>query len=253
MKKIRKPEDIYEKKGVYGDARKFQDAAHRLAKMKQILKTMNLKKATILDIGGGTGYFADQLQHMFPKAEIHSTDISAEAIKEGKKLYKTIIFKVSDAEKVMPYKDNYFDLVISGEHIAHLKDTDTYLSEIRRILKKNGTLMLTTPNLVSWLNRMLMLSGKAPFFSEPLLNTGVPVVTVFGREFPPKHMLPSGHLRLFTIGMIEKALQTNGIKMIQTYGVSSLSNRFIKPIDVLFANIPSLASGIITISKKVSK
>ncbi len=249
----RKTENIYEKKGVYGDARKFQDAAHRLAKMKRILGTMNLKKAKILDVGGGTGYFADQLQQMFPKAEMHSTDISTEAIKEGKKLYKTIIFKVSDAEKTMPYKDGYFDLVISGEHIAHLKDTDTYISEISRVLKKNGTLMLTTPNLVSWLNRGLMLFGKAPFFSEPLLNTGVSVLKLFGHEFPPQHMLPSGHLRLFTIDMVAKALQVYGLKMTHTYGISALSNRFIKPIDLLFSHIPSLASGIITISKKSTK
>ena len=217
MKKFQhKPEDIYEKKGVYGDERKYQDAAHRLAKMKSILSNMNLKKAKMLDIGGGTGYFANELKQLFPKAEIHSTDISHEAIKEGKKLYREVIFKVSDSEKEFPYKDNYFDLVISGEHIAHLKDTDTYISEISRVLKKNGILMLTTPNLVSWLNRILMLCGKPPFFSEPLLNTGVPVVKLFGYEFPPPHALPSGHLRLFTIDMITRALRVYSITVTKT-------------------------------------
>lgn len=254
MKKTQhKLENIYEIEGVYGDERKFKDAAHRVTKMKEILGNMNLKKAKILDVGGGTGYFADQLKQQFPKAEIYVTDISSAAIKEGKKLYKNIKLSISDSEKEFPFKDNFFDLIISGEHIAHLKNTDNYVSEISRVLKKNGILMLTTPNLVSWLNRVLMLVGKQPFFSEPLLKTGVPVVSLFGYEFPPKYMLPSGHLRLFNIDMIKKSLQIYGFKIIGTYGVSSLSNPIIKPLDMLFSHLPNFASGFIIISKKVSK
>ncbi len=254
MKKLQNtPEHIYEIEGVYGDERKFKDAAHRVSKMKEILGNMNLKKAKILDVGGGTGYFAHQLKQQFPKAEIYVTDISVTAIKVGKKLYKDLQFTISDSEKKFPYKDNFFDLIISGEHIAHLKNTDNYVSEISRVLKRNGILMLTTPNLVSWLNRVLILIGKQPFFSEPLLKTGVPVVSLFGYEFPPKHMLPSGHLRLFTIDMLKKSLHIYGLKMISSYGVSSLSNPMIKPLDMLFSHMPNLASGLITISKKVSK
>lgn len=253
MKKQHKPEDIYEREGVYGDERKFKDAAHRVEKMLQLIRPMKLQKAKILDIGCGTGYFADQVNQLFPKAEVHGTDISHQAIKEGKKIYKDINLSVSDSEKEFPYKNGYFDFIISGEHIAHLKDTDMYLSEISRVLKKNGTFMLTTPNLVSWLNRFLLLIGKPPFFSEPLLNTSVPVVTLLGHKFPPQHMLPSGHLRLFTLDMISRALNVYDLRVKKSYGISALSNPIIKPIDLLFAHIPSLASGLITISTKVSK
>lgn len=252
-KSIHKPEDIYEKKGVYGDEDKFKHAAHRLHKMCALITRMHLQKARILDLGCGTGFLASQIKEYFPKAEVHGTDISKEAIKEGKKLYKNIKLIVSDSEQTFPYKDTYFDLVISGEHIAHLKNTDVYLSEIRRVLKKKGILILTTPNLVSWANRILMICGKSPFFSEPLLNTGVPVIKLFGHEFPPREMLPSGHLRLFTLDMLKHALRVYGLTVTETYGASSLNNKFTKSIDLLFSHIPGLASGLITISKKTSK
>lgn len=243
-------EAIYEKAGVYGDIKKFSSANHRFEKMIQLIKEMKLKKAKVLDLGCGTGYLAAQVKDIFPEAEVHGTDISAQAINEGKKLYKKIILTVSNSEGVLPYKHNYFDFIISGEHIAHLKNTDIYLEEINRILKPKGTLMLTTPNLVSWFNRILFIFGKAPFFFEPLLHTGVPIVSIAGMEFPPKEMLPSGHLRLFNLDMLKKILAINNITVQKTYGVSALNNAFIKPIDVLLTVIPDLASGIIVIGQK---
>lgn len=252
-KQLQRPEEIYEIKGVYGDEQKFKDAAHRLERMLELIAKMKLNKAKILDVGCGTGYFAHLVKNLFPKAEVHGFDISKHAIKEGKKLYTDISLKVADAEDVLPYEDEYFDFIISGEHIAHLKNTDTYLAELSRVLQNKGTLMVTTPNLVSWLNRVLMLFGKPPFFSEPLLNTTVPVVKLFNQEFPPRDMLPSGHLRLFTLDMLQESLREYGFTTKETYGISALSNPVIKPIDLFFSKFTGLASGLITISHKSAR
>ena len=46
----------------------------------------------------------------------------------------------------MPFKDSYFDKVIFTEVLEHLKNEEKAISEISRVLKKGGTLLLTTPN-----------------------------------------------------------------------------------------------------------
>lgn len=52
-----------------------------------------------------------------------------------------------------PFKKESFDSIVAGEIIEHLKRPFDFLCECRRILKKGGLLILTTPNA-----RMLMLS-----------------------------------------------------------------------------------------------
>ncbi len=62
-------------------------------------------------------------------------------------------FKRGDAQN-MPFKDEMFDTVVAGEVIEHLKTPDKFLKEAKRVLKRNGTLIITTPNKKSWSNRI---------------------------------------------------------------------------------------------------
>lgn len=59
-----------------------------------------------------------------------------------------------------PYADNEFDLVIFAEIIEHLlNDPCKVLREIKRVLKPNGTLILTTPNVARLENVTRLISG----------------------------------------------------------------------------------------------
>lgn len=64
-----------------------------------------------------------------------------------KKIDDDIDYYVGYGEK-LPYDDNYFDIVTCGEVIEHIenKKLEAFLNEISRILKTNGTLIITTPN-----------------------------------------------------------------------------------------------------------
>lgn len=61
-----------------------------------------------------------------------------------------------------PFEDNQFDMVLFTEVIEHLLNPQFSLKEIYRVLKKNGILILTTPNKISLLIaiRKIFLSGK---------------------------------------------------------------------------------------------
>ncbi|UZQ55315.1 class I SAM-dependent methyltransferase [Trichothermofontia sichuanensis B231] len=57
-----------------------------------------------------------------------------------------------DIAEYWPVPDLYFDIVLAGEVIEHVLDTDLFLNQCYRVLKPGGHLLLTTPNLVSFAN-----------------------------------------------------------------------------------------------------
>ncbi len=67
-----------------------------------------------------------------------------------------------DANQRMPFDDDQFDLIWCSEVIEHLNDPAQALSELRRITKPGGSLVLTTPNSYAWLFRFIALFGLTP-------------------------------------------------------------------------------------------
>jgi len=63
---------------------------------------------------------------------------------------RNILFKDYFIEKFpLPFDDNQFEFVISYETIEHIADYKNFFSELIRVTKKNGIIVLTCPN-ISW-------------------------------------------------------------------------------------------------------
>jgi SAM-dependent methyltransferase len=79
---------------------------------------------------------------------VHGIDISKEAIKYAAEYYngKNLIYEVGDAEKLDGLQDNTFDMVVSFETIEHLINRDRYIDQIFRVLKSEGSLIISTPD-----------------------------------------------------------------------------------------------------------
>lgn len=240
----------YEFEGVFGDQEKFDDSGNRLQKTLKLINKINPQPKRILDIGGGTGYLSSLVKQIFPKSSVYCLDISQRAIATGKKTYKNIYFKVADSEDKLPFSNNFFDLIISAEHITCLRDADMFIEEAHRILREKGTLIVTTPNLASWINRILIFIGKSPFFYEPSIKKPIPIITIFGHTFPNMTLRPSNQLRVFTKDSLTKLLNSYYFQIVETQGSSYLTNKIVKPLDLLFSRVPALASGIIVLSVK---
>lgn len=243
---------IYENKGVYGDKEKLiGKSSDRLEKMLKIVRNLKQEPENILDIGCGTGYFAHLLKVMYPNAKVYGVDISRTALSIGRNKYKDIKFLKADAEIKLPFKDNMFDLLISGEHIEHVRDIDQTLLEINRVTKNGGVLVVTTPNLASWMNRILLLFGKQPWYLDPSLRKTLAVFSIGNFTFPENlDSPPSGHLRLYTLDMLKKLLQSYGFKTVGVQGRTMLQKILLKQIDKIFSYIPALAFGLIVKTEK---
>jgi len=61
-------------------------------------------------------------------------------------------------------------VIIASEVIEHVFDTDFFIEEMKRILKSNGRIIITTPNMHSATNRLLFLVGKFPW-AHPGVST----------------------------------------------------------------------------------
>jgi ubiquinone/menaquinone biosynthesis C-methylase UbiE len=98
-----------------------------------------------LDIGCGSGHGSSTLAQKFK--EVHGVDISHEAIDYAKTYWQqpNINFKVGDSLNI-PFPDNTFDVVVAFEVFEHLTDWRKFLSEIKRVLKPDGIVYISTPN-----------------------------------------------------------------------------------------------------------
>ena len=99
----------------------------------------------VLDIASGEGYGSSMLAE---KANtVIGVDISQETIKHAKRKYsgKNLKFMVGGCDKI-PMPDSSVDAVVSFETIEHHDLHDEMISEIKRVLKPTGILIISSPD-----------------------------------------------------------------------------------------------------------
>ena len=116
--------------------------------------TMLLKKFTGLNISL-SNYFSYENNGEYTQA-INYLELNSDVMKS-----ENFTFQHFNVEKDrFPYADKQFDLVIFAEIIEHLlNDPCKALREIKRVLKPNGALILTTPNVARLENVTRLISG----------------------------------------------------------------------------------------------
>jgi 2-polyprenyl-3-methyl-5-hydroxy-6-metoxy-1,4-benzoquinol methylase len=99
----------------------------------------------VLDIASGEGYGSNLLASV--AREVVGVDISQEAINFASQKYTSsnLIFKVGSAD-LIPLPDNAVDIVVSFETLEHHDKHEEMMSEIHRVLKPDGLLIMSTPD-----------------------------------------------------------------------------------------------------------
>ncbi len=139
---------------------KEEDTFYRTCRFISALELFKTRSGLILDIGCNDAMFKDFLSSSI---EYVGIDVSVPALREAKNKGAKVIY--ADALH-LPFKQTTFDSVFCIEVIEHIPKTRNAILEIKRVLKKRGSLIISVPNLVNLLNRMLILMGRA---SESIL------------------------------------------------------------------------------------
>jgi len=129
----------------------FWSGSHRYRfkeKLRELVLNKIKKKAgqIVLDIGCGSGsdFLAIAKEKIFFG---YGLDFSLSQLEQAASNDELKGFRWVQAEvDYLPFKDSSYDIVIFSEVIEHLTDCSKSLSDIHRILKKDGYLFLTTPN-----------------------------------------------------------------------------------------------------------
>lgn len=110
-----------------------------------VINQFDLSDKVVLDIASGEGYGSDL---MASRAKyVYGVDISIETIEHAKKTYKrdNITFKQGKADSI-PLIDNSIDVVVSFETIEHHDKHVEMINEIKRVLKEDGILIISSPD-----------------------------------------------------------------------------------------------------------
>lgn len=114
-------------------------------KLKQYAQLNNKSEFKLLEVGCGSGYFLRCFERWFPQCEPVGIDIDHDLIEHAQQyLRKTNLIK-HDGQK-LPFDDDTFDVLCSLQVIEHLEDPGSFLKEANRVLRKDGILIISTPN-----------------------------------------------------------------------------------------------------------
>ena len=99
----------------------------------------------VLDVASGEGYGTAMLAQV--ARTVIGVDTAADAVAHATGNYDkpNLSFRLGDAT-ALPVKDGTLDRVVTFETVEHLTDQETFLREIKRVLRPDGTVIMSTPD-----------------------------------------------------------------------------------------------------------
>ena len=123
----------------------------------------------ILDLGSGRGDDLLNLQKAFHPREIALFGVESHLPYAQLCREKGIhVIPANIEHETLPLDDRSMDLVVANQIIEHTKEIFWIFSEISRVLKPGGIVIVGVPNLASLHNRLLLMAGKQPTSIELL-------------------------------------------------------------------------------------
>jgi SAM-dependent methyltransferase len=171
------------------------------------------KPGKILDAPAGTGTISRKLQDA--GFEVYAADIAPELFN-----LPGIQCEKADLNTRLPYKDGFFDYILNSNGIEHLEDQYNFVRECYRILKPNGKLLITTPNILNLKARVACaLLGFHTFHDRPHNEVG--------------DYEGGGHINMASYFDLRGNLHRNGFKIISVathmYSATALLFFFLVP------------------------
>lgn len=191
-----------------------------------------------LDVGCGDGVLTLQRAKKMDTDKIYGIEILDSEIEKAKA--KGIKVGKSDLNSKFPFRNEEFDVITATQVIEHLYDVDTFVSEISRILKKNGILIISTENLSAWHDIFALVLGlqpsAGPFISNKFSIGFHPLAKEHAQDHKKLPYLKEmvGHTRVMAYQSFKKLFKVYGFELISDKGVGYY------PFPWIFSDIFSL-------------
>jgi SAM-dependent methyltransferase len=234
----------------WGYGRKFfLDVEHRYTKMHRLLRERygDLSGKRIVDLGLSRGLLLERFRR-YPGVELGGIEIDPAEIERARTRgleplqHFVNVFDGNVMAARLPYDDRSADVVLAGEILEHVVDTEGFLREINRTLAPGGALVLSTPNIFWAKNRARLLAGRYPDALEYRSR--------YGADF--------GHVRIFGPDQLRELLDETGFTDIDVIGnrigpISTLASSpwpVARALDRLADRYPSTSETLIGFARR---
>jgi ubiquinone/menaquinone biosynthesis C-methylase UbiE len=166
----------------------------------------NSKKGKILDVPSGEGALALRLKNL--GFEVFCADLYPQIFK-----LKDIENHYANLDEKLPFENNFFDYVVCVEGLEHIENPANAIREFSRILKKNGTLIVSVPNIMNIEERLKWLFNGYTSHFKPLSQKALTDISkeFGGMEEIALHINPIGYSEVRFL--LEKA----NFRLVKTY------------------------------------
>ena len=176
-----------------------------------VLRTLPAGRGgSMLDIGTHTGAFAARVAERLGATRVVGIDF----IEEHAAAARARGFEVvcANIDEGLPFADEEFDTVHANQVIEHVRRSDDFLREIRRVLRPGGLALISTNNLSSWHNVGALVLGYQP------MPAHVSDELIVGNPLDPRrgwtHEDGRAHLRLFTGRALIELCAVHGLEKV---------------------------------------
>ncbi|HVM59665.1 MAG TPA: class I SAM-dependent methyltransferase [Verrucomicrobiae bacterium] len=123
----------------------------------------------IMDLGCASGRLGERLREVGKAEKVYGVEVFAPAAKEAEKTYTTV--HVGDLEDMELSYQDYFDYVICGDIVEHLRDPYRAMERIYSWLKPGGSILVCVPNVRNYaVLRDLIFRGEWEYVSAGILD-----------------------------------------------------------------------------------
>lgn len=126
--------------------RLYQSVRKRTLKQKRRLieRASGIKKGRLLDVGSGTGAFANEMQQAGWQVTGLEPDADARAV--GKQSYN---IDLADIGQFYQLRESSYDIITMWHVLEHVHDLQGYIAKLKLLLTENGKLFIAVPNYTS--------------------------------------------------------------------------------------------------------
>lgn len=112
----------------------------------EIFELLNPDYLDILDVGCGKGRLGENLKKANPSRRVIGIEYNPDAAIEAQKVLDGVI--IGDIQKIsLPFEKETFDCIIFADILEHLIDPKAILIRVKPLLKQNGTIICSLPNM----------------------------------------------------------------------------------------------------------
>jgi SAM-dependent methyltransferase len=159
-----------------------------------------------LEVGSAFGYLLFSAAVLLPRIRWTGVDHPGrtyrhwDAYEKAFQEYNCRFAAVDICKEPLPFSDGQFAVVTFSEVLEHLpiERVNFVLSEIARVIRPNGVLIVSSPNQASLENRVRLLMGKSILAMPEEIESARGVF---------------GHIRLYTPAEVESKLSTMGFRL----------------------------------------